>query len=362
MSVNLRNYPIITSLLVMLLLIAACASEGGSVIPGVKTGDGLFNKELLVEYSIGTASDIRFGEFDAADGEEIAIAGESGVVYLSKEGIVKGSTEFETMHCIVEVVDVEGDGIAEFMARGSWSTQGGLIDHDGNVLWTADGESATDDMDMGDVDGDGDMEFVAGYNGSGGVVLFDHNGTRLWRADGGNVWHVELHDIDGDGNDEIIHSGASGGMEVLDENGDVKSGDGMFNSSIYISGFTSARWPGVTDDYHIFSAELNEIKVSTLEQELVWTLSAPDCDDYGELRVVHAELSENQPEYICIIKNNPFNENSVLYIYSSAGTLVYEEVFSSTGLGLLAVDIDGDGLDNLLVAVEGNAWKLTPAF
>ncbi len=40
-----------------------------------------------------------------------------------------------------------------------------------------------------------------------------------WKKDEGNVWHIEMLDIKGDGHDKIIHSDAKGNLLVRDAQG-----------------------------------------------------------------------------------------------------------------------------------------------
>jgi len=115
------------------------------------------------------------------------------------------------------VYDVNNDGKMEvlYYARytaGIPTTQNiGLLDSDGNTLWTYDTGYGLDihQAAIYDVDGDGYAEiFIAGkYTGAGEFLAFKYDGTLLWSysvPEGQTEAGVVLADINGDGKLEAI--------------------------------------------------------------------------------------------------------------------------------------------------------------
>jgi hypothetical protein len=61
----------------------------------------------------------------------------------------------------------------------------------GELLWAHQYELAIDDVSAVDLDGDGVSEFVVGFNGHGGVLALDAGGVELWSNRSiGDVWNV----------------------------------------------------------------------------------------------------------------------------------------------------------------------------
>lgn len=129
----------------------------------------------------------------------------------------------------VRVADVDDDGQTEFVVTSGSYTEGGIKVYNGttHLLETSSAYYAGHHcvtLEIGDVDGDGQTEVVAGlrrvlgaYPGISIVVLDGATLVEEWRSeitDAGVVGatDIELKDIDGDGNIEIIT--AYGGRKV----------------------------------------------------------------------------------------------------------------------------------------------------
>ena len=200
----------------------------GELEAGVLVGSDFLSKKIFFkDEQIGNITDIVFGELDTSPGMEIGIAGYYGACFLNAESKVKSSMMFKLKDIVslrkadeyknipsialfdinIDIVDVEMDGICEFMKRGGFSSDACLIDHNGNIIWTCkERNSRVQDMCAGDIDGDGNLEFVAGFLNWGGIQLLDKNGKRIWKKGEEGVWRVGFVDVNNDGRLEIVHA------------------------------------------------------------------------------------------------------------------------------------------------------------
>jgi len=94
-----------------------------------------------------------------------------------------------------------------------------------------------------------------------------------------------------------------------------------------------------------------------MNQKSVASLDAPDMTDYGDMNITPVNLKTGEDDYLAVMKTENFADVTILLIYKSDRTLIYEEVLSKVSLGLLAVDLDGDGVDSLLVGTDGAVIK-----
>lgn len=216
--------------------------------PGVLLGSDAFSKGLFLEdRRLGGITDIVMGELDPSPGVEIGLAGPGCVLFTDKDARVKSVVSLGGRTAYVKIVDIDADGVCEFLNRGSWGIDASLIDHGGKVVWSYGGSPGVNDTAMGDVDGDGIPEIVVGFNGGGGVHLLNKDGQLIWKMKDSNVWHVEITDTDGDGRLEILHSDVGGRMKVRDGRGMIVR---RAKPKPYFSHFSLARWPGKDDRPH----------------------------------------------------------------------------------------------------------------
>jgi hypothetical protein len=104
-----------------------------------------------------------------------------------------------------QVVDLEGDGVCEYVARGSIDGAA-VFDHQGALLWTygqyTKENTGIDNLTIGDLDGDGVAEFVVSWDG---IEVFDKSGNRRSQVkeEYGDS-QIEVVDTDGDGKNELF--------------------------------------------------------------------------------------------------------------------------------------------------------------
>lgn len=326
--------------------------------PGVLQGDRLLKKTILIEEAtVGLVTDIRYGEFDSLPGAELAIVGRSAAVFLGETGRPKQTIRFGMRNTDqVVLVDVERDGVPEFLNRGSWASKVVLFEHDGTVRWTYFSIWGVDDAAAGDVDGDGRLEFVAGLNAWGGVNLLSADGKEVWHQSDGNVWHVEIVDVDGDGRGEILHSNAGGELKVLDSEGTTVS---TYKGESYISDFTLTQWGDDRIPRHVVAPGDGFIEILHPGGGTVATFTAPGVAEIGGVTRATRVRFAGGGVYHATLVSYPRWGRSILYLHDEEREIAYQEVFGEACQALASVP--GRNGESLLVGCVGKVWEYSPA-
>lgn len=326
--------------------------------PGVRQGTGLLLKSVwLHQPAVGEVTDIRFGEFERGAGAEYGVAGRVGAVFADEAGRIRTSTRFAVRASHVDLIDVDGDRICEFLDRGGNGWQdAALLDHAGSVVWKIGG--GIDDMAAGDVDGDGVLEFTVGYNGGGGVHLLDKTGHKRWEQPEGNAWHVEMADTDGDGRLEIINSNAAGEITVRDGTGKLIR---AAKPPAYFSNFSLCAWPGRADPLLPIYAENDHVFIIGYDGAVKGKFNAPDCGDLGNAVGTLVRLRSSEPEYLAVAVVLDNWNRSILYVYDSSGKLVYREVLDQICRAAGVRPIGSSGQQALLVGATGQVLEYKSA-
>jgi len=329
---------------------------------GVRVGSGLLRQSVFVQVpSLGVVTGIVEGELDPAPGREIGLAGTNGAVFVDQTGKQKAKVSFSNpgvrrsnFGVQVDIIDVEGDGVCEFMSRGAWVRPAYLMDHQGKVLWTYGGFPGVDDMGAGDVNGDGRLEFGVGFNGDGGVHLLDSHGKKQWQQPDGNAWHVELVDTNRDGRAEVVNSNAGGEITVRDATGAVV---GQGQPPGYFAHFSICRWPTAKDQQYALLAGDGAIWVLRFDGSVAKKLDAPQASTLSIARGVPVVLAPDGSTYFATAVAALPSQASVLYVHDKAGNLVYQEALAEPCASIAAVRLGDAKTDALLVGGDGKVFK-----
>lgn len=327
----------------------------GLKVARVVLNAGSVEKAVFYEDSdLGPLSDIRYGEMDQQPGRELALVGESGAVFLDgtlqPKRTVRLAREWSSQPALI---DLEGDGVPEFLNRNnSWARPVVVFNADGSIRWTYDGPTGVDDAAAGDVDGDGMAEVVVGFNGDGGLHLLDASGKQRWRQPAGNVWHVEIADIDGDGRGEILHSSVEyrGSWVIRDAMGKELHRD---DAATHLSDFALVRWRGKEGAVRVVTAADDAVFVMDLKGRKVAKLTAPDCWFLGETHAAAWETGGSS--YLVVLVDYSNEKRAALYVWDAEGNLLYFEVLPEACATLGAMP-GGEG-EVLLVGCQGKVWK-----
>lgn len=324
--------------------------------PGIRFGSGFLSKSrFLADQTLGAVTDIVPGKGDPAPGVEIGIAGTEGADFVDGSGIVKSRVHFDGgPHSRISIVDVNHDGVCEFMNRGSWSSKAALLDHKGKMLWEYGGSPGVDDMAAGDINGDGLLEFAVGFNGGGGVDLVDSKGRKQWNQPDGNVWHVEMVDTNGDGRLEIVHTNAGGEITVRDASGSVIS---RSSAAAYCDDFDLCKWPTGGSRPYLLEPSDGSIWLFDYNGSTVARLDAPGCVSPNRVKVTPARLRQGRPEYLAVLVEYARENQSILYVYDSAKKLVYEESLPEAYGSIAAARLGKSGDESILIGGPGHILR-----
>ena len=336
--------------------------------PGVLVGPDLLSKRLFFEDArLGQVTDIVMGKLDPSAGIEIGITGTQGALFVDEKANVKSSVMFDGRTKHVDIMDVDGDGVFEFVnSGGAWIVEASLIDHNGKTFWTYGGRSGINHMAAGDMDGDGIAEFVVGFNGSGGVHLLDKNGKKKWEQSGRNVWHVELADTEGDGRPEIVHSNAAGQITVRDMQGKIirqtKPNAVGLKRPPYFSHFSIARWPSKKGSESLLVPDGDALWIIDFQGFKMALLDAPHSNESGEARGIPVRLKSDQPDYFAVTSDLEIWGRCVLYIYEPlppgiSGQLVYQEILPESCGSIAALSLNHSESEALFVGGNGKVWR-----
>jgi hypothetical protein len=273
------------------------------------------------------------------------VAGLTGAVLVNDNGAIQSRVSYE-----FSFDTVFGFGHSQrpyvFVDRGDSR----LMGEDGKKLWKYGGFFGGEEMAAGDLDGDGDMEFVIGHGGGGGIERLDETGESVWAKkdqNTGNIWRVEIVDIDDDGSDEIVHSNVGGELVIRRGSGRVLR---AFKTDLYLGDFTVAPWPDADAEPHLVALRDGIIWVLTLEGKVATQYEALEFDSFGGSSATPFTPSNAAGAFFAVLQDIR-HESAILYIFNDEESLVYRETLADSSAALAVLPgVDGE---SLLVGTTG---------
>lgn len=232
--------------------------------------------------------------------------------------------------------------------------------------WTQTLSGPVDGSSYGDVDGDGVYEIGVIVRGEPGeVVLLSDTGQVLWTHTGSSslVGFPTFGDFDGNGTDELAYceGGVEAACRVLNADGTVRYSFGSFYyAGMAGSGPSAADVNGDgADDIIVMSWGGEVVLVDGASGAVSWTYNAWDA--HGEVLYGPSTVADLDGDGDLEVVFGGWQEGLLFALDAATGSEVWAP-FSLVGMwdnwldgnGALVEDLDGDGLREVIVALDGD--------
>ncbi len=177
-------------------------------------GDGTWRNSIVTPLVANLTDDNDDGEIDLCDIPDVVVVVNEGSCAPARIYVLDGATGTEHFHIDGPVVraatpalgDIDDDGIPEIIAQtGSGSCSGANVaayEHDGTLKWETQVNTMRENaVALADLDNDGDVEIIIER------VVLDHEGNILWTAPDFSTinWTTTaVADLDGDDDLEVV--------------------------------------------------------------------------------------------------------------------------------------------------------------
>lgn len=282
---------------------------------------------------------------------------------------------------VIKARDVDGDGWLDVLVGTTYQTAprlflgdgaGGLTEVTSTHLPPA--VASIGDLELGDVDADGDLDVVLADWGSGSPLSNAGAPVRLWLGDGTGrfveaseqmpdvavrfSWDLELNDIDGDADLDLLVSAKRGSTSRLFRN----QGDGTFVDD------TKASLPAFRNNYDFEAIDVDgdgDLDLATvndgprLQEHLLFNDGTGVFTDVTEVRWPDEDQAPGSDDNVLVwvdydsdgdpdLLVGSLNAADRILLNDGAGTLSLQgSAFSDPAtpgtLGMALADLDGDG-------------------
>ena len=352
------------------------------------------NPKNIENFQLGSLTDISVLGNDAS----VVISGNHGALIFDKNGGLREKIKFDldkektvsvdsfsknvttrSYFKNAKAVDMENDGNIEFAgiaSDGNDYHKGIIFNNKGEIIREfEDGEKrfSIQDVNVKDVDGDGEKEIIVEYSGT--LKFFDLKGEEKWSQDssGGTLSQTSVFaDIDGDGQDEILHANyMSGSVRNLKSDSAKKIERPYQQQGFLIEG---------VEKPSIVFLEKNKLGLFDFEGNLISQYPAP-LSDIQEIpfllkdknydrsytkyvqsfraSAVKVKLKSDQPKYLAVLTRLAVKTGAdfvdMLYIYDEDGNLVYQEATGGDDHRMEIMPLE-NGTEGLLIQEKDTVW------
>ena len=309
----------------------------------------LTKKVFLEDEKLGVVTDIVYRNNSSDKRSDSIFTGTMGAQFTGA-GLPGKFVRFEKNQNHINLIQLNSSNVFGFMDRGSWCCEARVMDINGKLLWSyGGGMDGVDDMASGDLDGDGIPEFAVGFNGGGGIHLLNNQGKKLWKFSDGNVWHVEIADLDGNGQKKIVHSNASGNITVRDKQGKIIS---KSKPKPYFAHFSLIRWPDVSGPERLLLVEDNTVWIFDAGANVVAKFPAPNSGSLGKGKGTLIAINNEKKALATIVDYENWHR-SILYLHDLSGKLLYQEILSESCPTIAALPTGEMKSKKLVIGCEG---------
>lgn len=261
-------------------------------------------------------------------------------------GVILSSQPFESDLCgIARPVDIDDDDVFEGFCRGGGFSDVGLVDADGNTVWSFDGGGffneggAANHLFAGDINGDGDMEFCVAFSES--LACFDKEGRTLWRVIDGD-WYDQV---------EIVNLGTTATRVLAVRHPpasrvdylDVRNGSGELLARQPVPDsyrFDIVQWPPHQEEPSLVTQVGSSLAFRSLDGQPTLEYPIPDAlVEFDTFTLGFAVMDAGAEKYLvanfaaefvhnpyALVGGTPRAVRSALVLYNSVGDVVYFEV------------------------------------
>jgi len=349
--------PVIAAL-ALALGVSACSKPVPE--PGVINGGASFEKKDFCETSnMGDIRSIAFGRLDRDSLEVVVAAGTKGAAVFMPSGRLRRSVGFDRPVARTVPLDMDRDGVSEFMGRGGDGQAVALMNRQGQTIWELSriDSRVPADMTACDLDGDGFLDFVVALSG-GGIRVLNDTATERAKWDSPKTSSIEAIDIDGDGRPEILSGmGVKPGIQVRDASGKVlRTIDGVGEP------FTVIRRKGETGGNAILGSVKGKplLRVVDLSGANIRELPVPVSGGRYPSAVTITFAPGGDPFLAVTLTLSAEKQRSFFAIYDGAGRPVYQEVFAASHIAVAAMRDSTAGTDTLLLGAGAQVWMIAP--
>ncbi|MCP4808339.1 MAG: hypothetical protein GY913_33395 [Proteobacteria bacterium] len=293
-------------------------------------GDGVIDEDDTPDVIVGNSS-----------GTYWALSGDNGSSLWS----TADSMGSEPMSAAIG--DVDGDGKPDVVGAGAsgiaaWSGE------DGSLIWKTSAYSGGNSPQCGavglhDLEGDGDVEVIIGnaiYDGSTGSLI----AQGAYGSGAGHGWAAPMGvaaDIDRDGDLEVVVGNA-----IYDENGTAEWANGQSDGFVAVGQFDSDKYG------EIVVAHTGSLRLQDHDGTVLWTKNGLTGSTIGPPTVADFD-GDGEPE-IGVAGNGVY-----MVVEGSDGSTLWSNAvqdFSSGFTGSAVFDFEGDGAAEVVYADEVSVW------